>query len=500
MLKSNASDFPLIAIRTFIEATRDSGYKSTASALAELIDNSFEATAKTVSVRLSDDEDGASVTVTDDGIGMTPQTMQLALQFGGTTRFNSRKGAGRYGMGLPNGSLSQARRVDVYSWTNLKKIWASYLDVDEIVNGGLAAVPPPTQFKVICAEDHPTTMTGTMVVLSRCDRLDFKTQRAQARHLHADFGRMFRHQLYAGNVLLVNGERVQPIDPLFQQAGENLIGAESHGPVMRYMVLTSNGSASEITVRFVILPVEKWHGLSNEEKNNHRISKCAGISIVRGGREIDFGWYFMGSKRKENYDDWWRCEISFAPELDEYFGVTHTKQKINPTQLLEQILTPDLEKIARELNSTVRRRYLAVRDDSSEPKSVVVAKVRDALMAPVATRSSAQSSRYSDGKERLNRLGYKIDEKVLDGVSFYRPSLVREHLTLTLNRDHHFYKKVYEPLSATRQVESARVLSQLQLLLLAVSRAECSLRSVEEKVAVQHLRETWSNALTAFLG
>jgi hypothetical protein len=87
----------------------------------------------------------------------------------------------------------------------------------------------------------------------------------------------------------------------------------------------------------------------------------------------------------------------------------------------------------------------------------------------------------------------------LEDVSFYRPSLAHERLTLTLNRDHSFYQKIYQPLAATQQIESARVLNQLQLMLLAVGRAECGLQSVEEKIAVQRLRETWSNALTAFL-
>jgi hypothetical protein len=247
-----------------------------------------------------------------------------------------------------------------------------------------------------------------------------------------------------------------------------------------------------------VLPIEQWSALSNEEKNTNQISKGAGVSIVRGGREIDCGWYFMGSKRKENYDDWWRCEISFSPELDELFGVTHTKQKIYPTETLESILTPDLERIARELNSLVRRRYLAVREESVELRSTTVAEHKDALMVPVVLRGrTGRNSPRSRG--RITQLGYKIDEQVLEEVSFYRPSLTHERLTLTLNREHSFYQKIYQPLAATQQIESARVLNQLQLVLLAVGRAECALRSTEERIAVQRLRETWSNALTAFL-
>lgn len=498
MSKYRTGEYPLVAIQTFIEATRDSGYKSTAAALSELVDNSFEAEASTVSVCLSEDADGRCITVTDDGTGMSPQTMQLALQFGGSTRFNSRLGTGRYGMGLPNGSLSQARRVDVYSWTDPGKIWTNYLDVDEIVSGGISSVPAPSRFKPDADDGAPTSPTGTVVALTKCDRLDFRTQKTQAKYLHLAFGRSFRHQLYSGKKLLINGERVKPLDPLFLRTGNNLIGAEPHGPILRYDVASPGGKVSQISVRFAVLPIEQWCCLSNDDKNVHGISKGAGVSIVRGGREIDCGWYLMGSKRKENYDDWWRCEISFSPELDELFGVTHTKQKIYPTETLESIMTPDLERIARELNSLVRRRYLAVREEPVELKSTVVAERKDSWMVPVVSRGR-RTQNAPRIRERIIHLGYRIDEKVLEEVSFYRPSLTQERLTLTLNRDHNFYQKIYQPLVATRQVESARVLNQLQLMLLAVGRAECALKSVEEKIAVRRLRETWSNTLTAFL-
>jgi hypothetical protein len=68
----------------------------------------------------------------DDGSGMDEKELLKALQFGGSTRFNSRIGLGRYGMGLPYGSFSQSRRVEVYSWKSKKNIFWSYLDVDEI--------------------------------------------------------------------------------------------------------------------------------------------------------------------------------------------------------------------------------------------------------------------------------------------------------------------------------------------------------------------------------
>src|SRR4029450_2338160 len=91
------------------------------------------------------------------------------------------------------------------------------------------------------------------------------------------------------------------------------------------------------------------------------IATLAGLCIIRAGREIDYGWFFMGRKRKENYDDWWRCVICFDPDLDEMFGVTNTKQGIRPTKDLIDILSPDLEQIARQLNGKIRSEYANIK-------------------------------------------------------------------------------------------------------------------------------------------
>ena len=90
--------FPIVSVRSFIEATRDTGYKSTASAIAELVDNAFEAEATNVDIRIEEMESPTGkevvVRVADNGTGMKLDVLRLALQFGGSTRFGSRKAAG----------------------------------------------------------------------------------------------------------------------------------------------------------------------------------------------------------------------------------------------------------------------------------------------------------------------------------------------------------------------------------------------------------------------
>src|SRR3972149_4949052 len=88
----------LVAVDRFIQATRDSGYKGTPSAIAELVDNALQAGATQVVISIDPDPEGPDgalrVEVTDNGDGMDVATLQQALRFGGTTRFNDRRGLG----------------------------------------------------------------------------------------------------------------------------------------------------------------------------------------------------------------------------------------------------------------------------------------------------------------------------------------------------------------------------------------------------------------------
>ncbi len=289
--------YPIVALNRFIEATRGSGYKNTSAAVAELIDNSFEAEASVVEIFINelsiDARRELQVIVSDNGHGMTPSVLRLALQFGGSTRFNSRLGVGRYGMGLPNSSLSQGRRVDVYSWTQPGVVWWTHLDVDEIATGAIQNVPKPVRARLKTVDCISESPHGTVVVWSKCDRLNHKKVKTLTAKLHAELGKTFRKQIYSGKTIKINGETVQPIDPLFLHKGANLLGATQYGPTLKYEVKVpgcgSKARTASVSITFSELPIEQWHNLSNDEKRSYNISKGAGVSVVRGNREIDYG-------------------------------------------------------------------------------------------------------------------------------------------------------------------------------------------------------------------
>ncbi|HEX6184207.1 MAG TPA: ATP-binding protein [Pyrinomonadaceae bacterium] len=507
----------IVVLNHFIEATRDSGYKGTAAAIAELIDNSFEANAYNVDICITEDAGqtaGLSVIVTDDGKGMTPSVLRLALQFGGSTRFNSRKGTGRYGMGLPNSSLSRAKRVDVYTWNNPKAVWWSYLDVDEIAKGQLIAVPQPKRTLLRTPRGGQNSPHGTVVVWTKCDRLDYKRGGWLASRLHRTLGRIFRRELWQGRSLTVNSVPVCPVDPLFLREGGTPAGATQFGPPLQYEVAIPGEGGEQrytaVTVIFTELPIDAWHGHSNEEKRRLGITKNAGVSVVRAGREIDYGWFFMGCKRKENYDDWWRCEVQFDPILDELFGVTNTKQGISPRDVICRILEPDLERIAHQLNSRVRTRYAQIKSRTLYSPGQHRAEERDPLITPPVRALLDADDFTAHGVEpntRLNKgrrnvvagLSYRVEHRKMGDDNFFVPLISSNELVVILNEEHPFYTRVYAPIAKGGSADLRAAYKYLELMLFAAARAECGVLGRNKQAWARNVRRAWSKTLAAFL-
>ena len=248
-------DCSIIALDKFIQATRDSGYKGTASAISELVDNSIQAEATRIALSITattsgDGEKAIDVSVLDNGCGMDPLTLRQALRFGGSTRFGNRNGLGRYGMGLPNASLSQARRVTVYTWQSAggqrsnsrlsrdespERVYMSYLDVDAIVRCEMDEVPRPEIVKYPAAGCVGTS--GTLVMWTRCDRLDNLRISTIVRKLESELGRRFRHFLWKGLRITINGDAVRPFDPLYLHPDAEVSGARFFGEEeLRYEV------------------------------------------------------------------------------------------------------------------------------------------------------------------------------------------------------------------------------------------------------------------------
>jgi hypothetical protein len=511
---------PIVDEQRFILSTRDTGYRSTSSAVAELVDNSVQAGAKWVRIFVNQEGIGVErqvqLAVLDNGCGMDAETLTTALRFGGSSRFDDRSGPGRFGMGLPNCSVSQALRLEVFTWQKQNQVIFSYLDVGEVAAGSQTGIPVPQAASLPdWARKYVRGGTGCLILWDQCDRLDFRKASTITTKLHTSLGRKFRYFLWNGVKIFVNDEPVVPTDPLcLQTEGDPL--ALPYGEPLTYEIRVPGDPTrtSKVLVRFSELQVAKMHNLSVEEKRQLGITKGAGVSIVRANREIDYGWYFMGNKRKENYDDWWRCEILFDPPLDELFGVTHSKQEIHPKDDLFAILVPDLEATAHTLNSRVRAAFTLVRtmEESRPTTAADVATETERVLQPMPASDPAsatngyhpsgngkhpapQGKKPSRGAEVKVERRYKIDTAALRRPEFYTWHEGEDGtVCVTLNTKHPFFDEVYQKLCTVPEAKFA-----LECLLLASVRADMTAGTEPERDWNRRRLVSLSNALAAYL-
>jgi hypothetical protein len=369
----------IIPLRLAITAMRDSGVKNTAYALAELIDNAIQAEAKIVEVLCIERREMVStrerrrlykMAVLDSGKGMNSATLRMALQFGNGTRLNDRSGIGRFGMGLPNASISQTRRVDVWSWQNgPDNAIHTYIDLDEIGTGGIRDVPEP-EHKPVPDEWRDISLglhhTGTLVVWSKLDldRLTWKSAVHALQKTELVVGRIYRRFIIDESVTIrlfaqEQGSEESLLDrsavfddPMYLTPSPAMPHPFNKRAMFQYVFddphkIEYNGVEHIIEVKYSVATQETADLAGTGDRGNTPYGRRArdniGVSVLRAGREIvlDPGWCIGYDPRER----WWGAEVHFQPALDELFGVPITKQA---AVHFSELATTEWEQLAEE--------------------------------------------------------------------------------------------------------------------------------------------------------
>lgn len=224
---------------------RSSGYRNTSYAIAELIDNSFDAEAKNIKVIFIETigSDGNKyideILTCDDGKGMNDDVLEECLQFGNTQNIDleniiKKKTKGKFGFGLPNASISQCRNVQVYSKTIESSYRKTYLDLDELKINNSIMIPsliqelPPNHFNEIGA--ILDSEKGTIISWKNFDRLSKSRAKTLIEKSIPIFGRLYRYLLtgkykitleswfynqQSRRYIKESNENIKPNDPLF---------------------------------------------------------------------------------------------------------------------------------------------------------------------------------------------------------------------------------------------------------------------------------------------
>lgn len=398
--------FDLIPTQLAIVAMRDNGYKNTAYALAELIDNSIQAGATHVEMLCSETEERVrqrrrrrveQIGILDNGSGMDATTLRMALQFGNGTRLEDRTGMGRFGMGLPNASISQCRRVDVWTWqTGISDAIHTYIDLDEIDQGKVDEVPQPQSKAVpemwLAASGGELGLSGTLVVWSELDRCMWRTAKTIVDHSQLLIGRMYRRFIYDGRAIIRFAaflkrnpttpqiDKIAEVnDPIYRMTPSSTPSPfdtaamfEPYGDTGEYRhAFKVNGQTYEAIARFTVASEQARQRSASgvdagRQDHGQHASRNVGVSVMRADREIEMSQALVDPSQPR--DRWWGIEIDFPPNLDEVFGVTNNKQSARTLSDMldtpvETLLETDqsLQEFYDELQATDDPRYDLIR-------------------------------------------------------------------------------------------------------------------------------------------
>ncbi|MGO4876560.1 ATP-binding protein [Pedobacter psychrotolerans] len=360
----------IVPVHLVVKSMRDNGYKNTAYAVAELIDNSIQHGSNDVHLLCLEDDVQIGnhktvsrikeIAILDNGNGMNEEVLQKSLQFGNGTNLDkqSQTGIGKFGMGLPSSSISQAVRVDVWSWQgDATKPLHTYIDVNEIISGELTDVPEP-KFKEI--PDKWKTIikefgkSGTFVLWTKLDRCLWRTGKTIIDHSEYLVGRMYRYFINSQKVKITasvfkasNLKKPQHTkvllanDPLYlmpnTSISETLVKQGLQDPMFtkwggedgyeKKYTISFQGESHDVFVRYSIATEASRKGRNpGSLPHGRQAGGNIGVSILRAGRELDLdtSWTIYDPRER-----WWGVEVEFPASLDEVFGVTNNKQFAN---------------------------------------------------------------------------------------------------------------------------------------------------------------------------
>lgn len=319
---------------------------------------------------------------------MDADTLRIALQFGNGTHLDGavQDGIGKFGMGLPNASISQARRVDVYTWQN-GLVLHSYLDVDEIEKKTLIQVPEPKESTIpthwLKLLRTPPGPHGTLVVWSSLDRVNWKQSAALLRNAEFLIGRIYRYFIHDGQVRIrlaayeANGstarnvfdDDVRPNDPLYLMKGTSAPAPydadAAFDPLGEPLPLkvTYGDQTSTVWIKYSLCK-PAVRELGGGTRIGQHVAKNQGVSVVRARRELELNHSFeVGYDPRER---WWGIEVSFGPDLDGVFGVTNNKQAATNFYMMDK----DADAAAEEMSVAD---YSQLLHDNEDPRLVMYA-------------------------------------------------------------------------------------------------------------------------------
>jgi hypothetical protein len=320
-----------------------------------------------VEIVIEFDGTDSSVSVADDGCGMTANGLVEALRYG-TRRTYSRGDLGRYGLGLKTASLSQCRSVTVVTRSSLaaNRISARELDLDLIAEWDewLVVDPEPDAW-VQRARDWLIDETGTVVIWRKLDRVlpenrpdggwarrRLQTMAAKtAEHLGIVFHRFLEDSEGPGLVITVNGQKVEPWNP-FAPAEPARVELSPQ----RFEVVINDVAGTVTLQRFVLPSRDQFSSAAEFERLSGPLNwnRQQGLYIYRAGRLVQWGGW-NGVRGIDEHTKLARAAVDFDTDLDSVFHINVAKIRVAIPPQLRQMIERPINELCSHADSAYRK-------------------------------------------------------------------------------------------------------------------------------------------------
>ena len=483
-----------------IEGLRDTGYDFN-TALADIVDNSVDAKATKIKVRIRMDYDGEiAITVADNGHGMAEEALLNAMTYGAKSK-KDKSALGKFGIGLKTASTAFCRRLSVITRDNENgPVFKATWDIDHVVkkNEWEVLLDKPSKEEIEILDETAEGGPGTLISWENVDRLlrDYESPSGQpARNAlkkiiagFTDHAAMVYQRFLdprdeqARNVeIVVNDVTLEAWDPFCRDIENAEMVANKTMPVELH-----DGEEASFTIRATVLPRREEFGNPAAAKAARLENQTQGIYVYRENRLIHaHDW--LGMFSKEPHFSLLRVEFSFDHRLDEAFQVDIKKSRILlKDELYNWVLTkflPGPRRAAEERYRKGEKKKAQERAKNAHATSnaTISAKEDDLKLAEIEVTNAAKGEVQIKNKQGIFRIKMPVSTAAekgavnvqpvpsIDDGLLWEPCIIDGHHGVRINTGHAYYHKIYVP-----NLKSGVTVQGMDSLLWALTEAEIS--------------------------
>ena len=341
-----------------LESLRNMGY-TLKSAIADIVDNSITANATSISIQYRGIYQGSPwLAICDNGDGMNREQLFQSMKFGSRAYHQERRGnndLGRFGLGMKTASISQCRKLTVFSWQNgqvsafcwdldnIDETWQiGELSEDEIKHHHiLKEIQKSLKFSI--------ASKGTIVLWEKLDRdgaksdKSFNTCMNEAReHIALVFHRFMESEPGYKQVITfdMNTNIISPRTPFGPEKNPN-----RH--ILNHAQFTCNGFIVKYQPYLLPREVDSSPAEYAFYAGREGYVQNQGFYVYRNRRLIERATWFKKHK-KEHKTQLLRIRIDIPAELDEYWEIDVRKSQTTPPSEIQSRVSMIVEQAMEE--------------------------------------------------------------------------------------------------------------------------------------------------------